>query len=68
MMPNAQLQVEWFYMTFHKSDCTKYVQSRCKLSNEMLQTIAEYFKSIHETRKINGSLQNPIKSIGFKLK
>ncbi len=20
-----QLQVEWFYMTFHKSDCTEYV-------------------------------------------
>ncbi len=24
-MPNKQLQVEWFYMTFHKSDRTEYV-------------------------------------------
>ncbi len=55
-MPNAQLQVKWFYMTFHKSDCTEYVQSGCRLSNKMLQTIAEYFQLIHETCKNNGSL------------
>ena len=30
-MPNVQLLVEWFYMTFHKSDHAEYVQSRCKL-------------------------------------
>jgi hypothetical protein len=50
-MPNKQLQVEWLYMTFHKSDCTEYVQSGCKLSNETLQTVVEYFKLIHETRE-----------------
>jgi hypothetical protein len=40
-MPNKRLQVEWFYMTFHKSDRAEYVQSGRKLSNEMLQTTAE---------------------------
>ncbi len=55
-MPNEQLQVEWFYMTFHKSDCAEYVRSWRKLSNKMLQTVAEYFQSIHETRANNGSL------------
>jgi hypothetical protein len=54
--PNKQLQVEWFYMTFHKSDCAEYVQSRHKLSNETLQTAAEYFQSIHKTCESNGSL------------
>ncbi len=54
--PNKQLQVEWFYMTFHKSDCVEYVQSGRKLSNKMLQTIAEYFQSIHKTRENNGRL------------
>jgi hypothetical protein len=54
-MPNEQLQVEWFYMTFHKSDRAEYVRSGCKLSNEMLQTVAEYFQSTHETRENNGS-------------
>ncbi len=54
--PNKQLQVEWFYMTFHKSDHTEYVQSGRKLSNKMLQTVVEYFQLIHETRENNGSL------------
>jgi hypothetical protein len=56
-MPNVQLQVEWFYMTFHKSDCMECVQSRRKLRNKMLQTLTEYFQSIQETRENNGSLQ-----------
>jgi hypothetical protein len=31
--PNAALQVQWFYMSFHRMDCTEYVCSRRKLSN-----------------------------------
>ncbi len=42
LMPNAQ-QVEWFYMTFHKADCTEYMRSGRKLSNEMFWTVAEFF-------------------------
>ncbi len=56
--PNAQLQVEWFYMTFHKSDCMEYVQSGCKLRDKMLQTLVEYFQMIHKTRENDGSLQH----------
>ncbi len=55
-MPNTQLQVECFYMTFHKSDHAEYVQSQHKLCDKMLQTLAEYFQSIHETRENDGSL------------
>ena len=29
--PNSDLQVEWFYMTFHKTDRVEYVRSGCKL-------------------------------------
>jgi hypothetical protein len=68
-MPNKQLQVEWFYMTFHKSDRAEYVQSRCKLSDEMLQTVAEYFQSIQETCENNGSLMHhQIKKIWVEAK
>ncbi len=68
-MPTKQLQVEWFYMTFHKSDCVEYVQSGCKLSDETLQTIAEYFQSIHKTHENNGSLmQHQIKKIWAEAK
>jgi hypothetical protein len=56
-MPNVQLQVEWFYMTFHKSDHVEYGQSGRKLCNKMLQTLVEYFQLIHETRENNESLE-----------
>jgi hypothetical protein len=55
--PNMSLQVESFYMTFHKSDCTEYVQSGQKLHDETLQNLVEYFQSIHKTHKNDGSLQ-----------
>jgi hypothetical protein len=45
-MPNAALQVQWFYMSFHCSDHAEYVRSGCKLSDEMLQTPTKYFESI----------------------
>ncbi len=47
---NAALQVEWFYMSFHCLDCAEYVCSGRKLSNETLQTLAEYFESIFLAR------------------
>jgi hypothetical protein len=43
-------------MTFHKSDHVEYVQSGRKLSNKTLQTVAEYFQSIHKTCEHDGSL------------
>jgi hypothetical protein len=55
--PNAQLQVEWLYMTFYKSDRAEYMQSGHKLCDKMLQTLMEYFQSISETCENNGSLQ-----------
>jgi hypothetical protein len=55
--PNVCLQVEWFYKTFHKSDCAEYVRSGQKLHDETLQTLVKYFQLVHETRKNNGSLQ-----------
>jgi hypothetical protein len=68
-MPNKQLQVEWFYMTFHKSDHVEYVQSGCKLRDETLQTVAEYFQFICKTRENNGSLiHHQIKKIWAEAK
>jgi hypothetical protein len=56
-IPNAQLQVELVYMTFHTSDRTEYMQSGRKLCIKMLQTLTEYFQSIHENCENDGSLQ-----------
>ena len=47
--PSMKLQVEWFYMTFHKSDRIEYVRSGWKLHKETLQTLTEYFESIYDT-------------------
>jgi hypothetical protein len=44
--PNKALQLEWFYMSFHKEDRAKYVKSSQRLSNEMLESVAESFKKI----------------------
>ena len=56
-VPNAALQVEWLYMSYHKSDRAEFVRSGNKLSGETLQTLTEYFQSIHEIRMTDGSLQ-----------
>jgi hypothetical protein len=55
-VPNEALQVEWLYMSFHKSDRAKFVRSGNKLSKETLQSLAEYFQSIHNVRISDGSL------------
>jgi hypothetical protein len=42
-IPSASLQVEWFDITFHKNGHAEYVQSRQKLHDKMLQTLASTF-------------------------
>jgi hypothetical protein len=46
--PNAALQVEWFYMSFHCNDCAEYLRGGHRLCDETLSTLAEYFKSNFE--------------------
>ena len=47
--PSASLSVEWFYMTFHRSDRAEYVRSGRKLCEETLKLLAEYFESIYNS-------------------
>ena len=35
--PAASLSMEWFYITFHRTDRAEYVCSGCKLCEEMLE-------------------------------
>jgi hypothetical protein len=55
--PNAALQVEWFYMTFHHSDCTEYLHSGRKLCDETLASLVAYFESGFDARVADGSLR-----------
>jgi hypothetical protein len=54
--PNQALQLEWFYMSFHKEDRVKYVESGRRLSNETLESVTEYFKNIFNLQVADGSL------------
>jgi hypothetical protein len=47
--PSAKLQVEWFYIPFHKVDRIEYIRSSRKLCEETLQTLTDYFESINDT-------------------
>ena len=52
--PSASLSVEWFYMTFHRSDRAEYVRSGHKLHEETLKLLAEYFESIYDSSLSKG--------------
>ncbi len=54
--PNQALQLEWFYMSFHKEDRAKYVESSRHLSNETLESVTEYFKNIFNLHVSDGSV------------
>ncbi len=55
-VPNAALQVEWLYMSFHKSDRAEFVRSGNKLNEETLQTLMDNFQGIHDVKVSDGSL------------
>ncbi len=54
--PNKALQPEWFYVSFQKEDKAKYVKRGWHLSNETLESVAEYFKNIFNLQIADGSL------------
>ncbi len=55
--PNAALQVECFYMSFHRSNHVEYLRSRRKLCNKTLANLAEYFKSVFDARVADSTLR-----------
>jgi hypothetical protein len=54
--PSQALQLEWFYMSFHKEDRAKYVKSGRRLSNKTLESVAEYFENIFNLQLADGFL------------
>ncbi len=60
-LPNQALQLEWFYMSFHKEDKAKYVEGGRHLSNKTLKSLAEYFENIFNLQVADGSLAKKCK-------
>ena len=54
--PNQGLQLEWFYMSFHKEDRAKYVERGQRLIEETLESLAEYYENIFNSQVADGSL------------
>jgi hypothetical protein len=56
-MPNKSLTLEWFYMTFHKSERDQFITSGRRLVDETIESVTEYFKSLYNIKKSNGKLK-----------
>jgi hypothetical protein len=56
--PNQVFQLERFYMSFHKEDRSKYVESGCPLVEERLESLVEYYENIYNPQVADGSLNN----------
>jgi len=54
--PNEALQVEWFYMTFHKNDGSEYGRSGRQLEDERIVSLAEYFECLFNAHLLDGTL------------
>jgi hypothetical protein len=54
--PNQALQLEWFYMSFHKEDRAKYVESGQHLADETLESLTKYFDKFFNSQVADGSL------------
>ncbi len=49
--------LQWYYMTYHCADCTEYVKSGKKMSDETVKTLTAYFQSLFAQCKNNGMLE-----------
>jgi hypothetical protein len=68
-VPNDALKIEWFYMSFHQEDRTRYLESRQCLCDETLATVAEYFDNIFNSQMADGLLTKKCeKQIKFRAK
>jgi len=56
-MPNKSLTLEWFYMTFHKSERDQFIMTGRRLVNETIESVTEYFESLYNIKKSNGKLK-----------
>jgi len=56
-MPNKSLTLEWFYMTFHKSERDQFITSGQRLVDETIKSVTEYFKSLYNIKKSSVKLK-----------
>ncbi len=55
--PSKKLALQWYYMTYHRSDRTEYAKSGKKLSAETIKSLTEYFQALFAQKKADGLLE-----------
>ncbi len=65
-MPNESLTLEWFYMTFHKSEHDQFIMSGRRLAEETIESVTEYFKLLYNIKKSSGKLQEQLEQRDHK--
>ena len=56
--PSEALQLEWYYMSYHRSNRKKLVLSKTNLESKTLESITKFFQNLYEIRKNNGMLEH----------
>ncbi len=56
-MPNESLILEWFSMTFHKSERNQFITSGRRLVDETIESVTEYFELLYNIEMSNGKLK-----------
>jgi len=65
-MPNKSLTLEWFYMTFHKSERDQFITSGRRFVDETIESVTEYFESLYNIKKSSGKLQKQLEQRDHK--
>ncbi len=55
---SKKLALQWYYMTYHRTDHAEYVKSGKKLSAETFKSLTGYFQALFSQKKIDGMLEH----------
>jgi hypothetical protein len=55
--PSDGLALQWYYMSYHKNDCKKFVCSGKTLNDETIESVTTFFQALFEQRKLNGMIK-----------
>ena len=56
-MPNKSLTLEWFYMTFYKSERDQFIMLGRGLIDESIESVTENFELLYNIKKSHGKLK-----------
>ena len=54
--PSDVLALQWYYMSYHKSDREKFVLCGKTLEDATVDTVTAFFQALYEQKKLDGSL------------